>query len=107
MPPGVLAEHDANDLLLHSVGQKTQSSSKGIKKRHCTSKLEDESNADDISKVSARNLHGLSSPPNICENHPESHFVSTTCELPVTSSASLKKIDDNHPHITVTGVASL
>ncbi|KAL4029671.1 hypothetical protein IC575_007891 [Cucumis melo] len=51
VPPGVLAEHDANDLLLHSVDQKALNSSTRIKKRHCLSKLEDASNADDAKQI--------------------------------------------------------
>lgn len=82
VPPGVLAEHDANDLLLHSVDWKALNSSTGIKKRHYLSKLEDASNADDVSNV-------------------------PTCELPVTSSAFLEKIDSTRSQTTVTVIASL
>ncbi|XP_022940827.1 transcription factor MYB3R-1-like isoform X1 [Cucurbita moschata] len=87
---GVLVEHDANDLLLHSVDQNTLSSSARIKKRH-----------------SSENLHGPSSTPNYCKNHPESDSVATMCELPVILSASVKKTDDNRPQIATTGIASL
>ncbi|XP_031737847.1 transcription factor MYB3R-1 isoform X2 [Cucumis sativus] len=51
VPPGVLAEHDANDLLLHSVDQKALNSSTRIKKRHCLSKSEDASNADNVKQI--------------------------------------------------------
>ncbi|XP_022976640.1 transcription factor MYB3R-1-like [Cucurbita maxima] len=63
VPPRVLAEHDANDLLLHTVEQKPLSSSTRIKKQYSPSRL-----VDDVSKVSNGNSHGLpcSSPPSIC-----------------------------------------
>lgn len=102
MPPGVLAEHDANDLLLHSVDQKTLSSSKGIKKRHRPSRLED-----DVSKVLSGNSNGSPSPPMCRHYHEEGHLVATTRELAVTSSAASEKIESNRPQITVTGIASL
>ncbi|XP_038897547.1 transcription factor MYB3R-1-like [Benincasa hispida] len=77
VPPGVLAEHDANDLLLHSIDQKALNSSTGIKKRHCLSRLEDASIPDNVSNV-------------------------MTGELPVTSSAFLEKIDSTRPQTTAT-----
>ncbi|XP_023535442.1 transcription factor MYB3R-1-like [Cucurbita pepo subsp. pepo] len=100
VPPGILAERDANDLFLHTVDKKTLSSSTGIKKHYSPSRL-----ADDVSKVSSGNSHGLpcSSPPTICGSYPDG----PTHELPVTSSSFHEKMDSNRPQITVKGIASL